>query len=251
MKMIVIVEQIPDPTQVRISRSRAEAITEKAERIIAPDDKNALEEALKLRDEHGVNVIVMAVGPPEVEDALREAMAMGADQAILLSDEAFADLDASGTVAVLGRAIERLGDYELILTGSSSQIGPRLAERLGLPQITNARSLALNQGVIQAQRILLDGYVEVEADLPALVTIVPEANVPRLPPAPDIMDAYRERELTVWNAADLDLDPEELVPVIQVQRTFVPPEREPETLTGEPEEVAQDLVQRLKERGLL
>ena len=251
MNVIVILEQIPNPTQVYISRSRAEAVTAKAERIIAPNDKNALEEALKLRDEHEVNVVALAIGRPDVEDGLREAMAMGADGANLLSDEAFADLDAAGTAAILGRAIERVGDCDLVLTGSSSQIGPRLAERLGLPQITNARSLALGEGVIRAQRVLAEGYVEMEADLPALAAVVPEANVPRLPPAPDIMDAYLEREVTVWNAADLGLDPEELTPVTQVQRAFVPPEQERETLTGEPEEVAQDLARRLRERGLL
>lgn len=281
MKIIVIVKQIPDPTQVYISRSRAEAVTEKAERIIEPNDKNALEEALRLKvanarrttprvigcpqapasvreDERGVNVVALAVGLPEVADALREALAMGADQAILLSDEAFASLDASGTVAVLGRAMERLGDYDLILTGSGSQIGPRLAERLDLPQITNARALTFSERVIRAQRVLADGHnefgkkrIEVEADLPALVTIAPEANVPRFPPAPAIMDAYRDREVTVWSAADLGLDPEELAPVTQVQRTFVPPERERETLTGEPAEVARELVRRLKDQGLL
>jgi electron transfer flavoprotein alpha/beta subunit len=258
MKIIVIIEQIPDPTQVYVSRSRAEAVTAKAERIIAPHDKNALEEALKLRDEHEVSVVALAIGRPDVEDALREAMAMGAEGANLLSDEAFVGLDAAGTVAVLGQAIERGGDYDLVLTGSSSQIGPRLAERLGLPQITNARSLTLEGGVIRAQRVLAEGHnefgkkrIEIEADLPVLVTVAPEANVPRLPLAPEIMDAYREREVTVWNAADLGLETEEMAPLTQAQRTFVPPEREREILTGEPGEVAQDLARRLKERGLL
>jgi electron transfer flavoprotein alpha/beta subunit len=274
MKIIVIVEQIPDPTQVYVSRSRAEAVTAKAERIIAPNDKNALEEALELKDEHEVSVVALAIGPPDVkvantrrttvravgspeppasvcEDALREAMAMGADGAILLSDDAFVGLDAAGTVAILGQAIERVGDYYLVLTGSSSQIGPRLAERLGLPQITNIRSLAFGEGVIRAQGVLAEGYVEMETDLPALVTVASEANVPRLPPAPDIMDAYREREVTVWDAANLGFDPEELAPLTQAQRAFVPPEREREILTGDPEEVAQDLARRLKERGLL
>jgi electron transfer flavoprotein beta subunit len=254
MRVIVPIKQILDPSGVTVNRRAERIFINREEYIINPNDKNALEEALKLKDERGAEVVAVTMGPERADDALREAMAMGADSAFLLTDEAFEKADISVATIVLGKAIQKIGDYDLIIAGcqaadtGSGQLGPRLAEYLGLPQITEVRELvAAGDGKVKARRNQDQGHVEIEASLPALLTVAQDANQPRYPSGARIINAYREWEVTVWGASDLGLEVEELQPLAEEKRISFPPERElGAKITGSPEEAAKELVQHLK-----
>ena len=255
MRVIVPIKQILDPAGFTVHRRLERFFINRKDYIINPNDKNALEEALRLKDAYGAEVIVLSLGEPRVDDALREALAMGADRAFLLTDEAFAKADAAAAVLILGKAIEKIGDYDLVLTGQraldtgASQIGPRLAEYLGLPQVLEVREVSgLDNGKLRAKRNWKGGYAEVEVSMPALLGIAPQANQPRLPHGARIMNAYREWEVTTWGLADLGLTEEELSPLIRLQREAFPPERTlGEIVAGTPEEAAKELAQVLRE----
>jgi electron transfer flavoprotein beta subunit len=255
MRIIVTIKQVLDPAGFTVHRRLERVFINREDYIINPNDKNALEEALRLKDAHGAEVIALSLGEPRVDDALREALAMGADQAFLLTDEAFGKADAAAAALILGRAIEKIGDYDLILTGQravdtgASQIGPRLAEYLGLPQVLEVREVSgLANGKLRAKRNWKEGYAEVEVGLPALLSIAPQANQPRYPHGAHIMNAYREWKVTTWGLADLGLTEEELSPLIRLQREAFPPERTlGELITGTPDEAAKELAQVLRE----
>jgi electron transfer flavoprotein alpha/beta subunit len=257
MRIIVTIKQVLDPAGFSVHRRLGRVFINREDYIINPNDKNALEEALRLKDAHGAEVIALSLGEPRVDDALREALAMGADQVFLLTDDAFAELDAAAAALILGKAIEKIGEYGLILTGQraldtgASQIGPRLAEYLGLPQMLEVREVSsLDNGKLRAKRNWKAGYAEVEVGLPALISIAPQANQPRLPHGARIMNAYREWEVTTWGLADLGLTEEELSPLIGLQRKAFPPERTlGELITGAPEEAAKELAQILKAKS--
>jgi electron transfer flavoprotein beta subunit len=255
MRVIVPIKQILDPAGFTVHRRLERVFVNREDYIINPNDKNALEEALRLKDAHSTEVIALSLGEPRVDDALREALAMGADRAFLLTDKAFADVDTAAAVLILGKAIEKIGDYDLILTGQraldtgASQTGPRLAEYLGLPQALEVRQVSgLDNGKLRAKRNWKGGYAEVEVSLPALLSIAPQANQPRLPHGARIMNAYREWKITTWGLADLGLTEEELSPLIRLQREAFPPERTlEEIVAGTPEEAAKELAQVLRE----
>jgi len=257
MRIIVTIKQILDPAGFTVHRRLERVFINQETYVINPNDKNALETALQLKDAHGAEVVVLSLGEPGVDDALREALAMGADQAFLLTDAAFAETDAAAAALILGQAIEKIGDYDLILTGQraldtgASQTGPRLAEYLGLPQVLGVRQVSgLDNGKLRAERSWKEGLTEVEVGLPALLSVAPQANQPRYPHGARIMNAYREWEVTTWNLADLGLTEEELSPLIGLQRQAFPPERTlGEILTGTPEEVAKELAHILKTRS--
>jgi electron transfer flavoprotein alpha/beta subunit len=253
MRIIVPIKQILDPSGMTVNRRAERIFINREEYIINPNDKNALEEALKLKDEQGAEVVAVTMGPERADDALREALAMGADSAFLLTDEAFEKADISVATTVLGKAIQKIGDYDLILAGcqaadtGAGQLGPRLAEYLGLPQITEVREVVVGDGKVRARRNRGRGYAEAEASLPALLTVAQDANQPRYPPGARIMNAYREWEVTVWRGSDLGLEAADLQPLTEEKRISFPPERELGTkITGAPEEAARELVQHLK-----
>jgi electron transfer flavoprotein beta subunit len=259
MKVIVPIKQVYDPGTVRVSRSRGILDTREAELILNPGDRYGLEEALTLKDEAGAHVVAVTMGPAEAEDILRESLAMGVDEAVLLTDEAFSSLDAPAAVMIVGQAIEKIGDYDLILTGYRSlsegtgEFAPRLAEYLGLPQIVRASHLAVADGKVTARRTLSSGYAVLEARLPAVVSVDQEANIPRHPSLPGSIAAYDENTVTVWGAGDLGLDPDVIAESMrtEVRSSYAGPERERgRTITGEPLQAARELLQELKTRGL-
>ncbi len=257
MRVIVPIKQILDPTGFVVNRRRERIFINREEYIINPCDKNALEEALRLKDERGAEVIAISLGEARADDALREALAMGADSAILLSDEILAQADISAAAKALAAAIERIGDYDLILVGQESadtgagQMGPRLAEALGLAQICEVRQFSVADGKVRAKRPWRGSYIEVEAPLPAVLTIAPDVNKPRYPHGARILNAYREWEVTTWGVADLGLTEEELAPIVEFRgRTFPPPREFGERITGSPEEAARELVQYLASKRL-
>jgi electron transfer flavoprotein beta subunit len=261
MRIVVCIKQIPDPEKVRLSSRTGALVREGVPDIVNPEDKNAIEEALKLRDAGlDVEIVALSMGPPEAATALREALAMGADRAILLSDAAFTDADAMATANALGLAVKHLGDYDLVLCGrqaiddNAAQVGPQLAEYLHIPQITEVRELAIDDGKVRAKRMLEDGYEEIETPLPALLTILSQANTPRHPRAASIFRVHRQ-EVTVWGAKDVNADEEEVGAKgspTQVKRMFAPePKAAGEMLAGSEEEMVKALVRRLRSRNLI
>jgi electron transfer flavoprotein beta subunit len=259
MKVIVPIKQVYDRGTIRVSRSRGILDTREAEMMMNPGDRHALEEALKLKDERGARVVTISMGPGEAEDILREALAMDVDEAVLVSDEDFANVDASAAVMILGEAIKKLGDYDLILTGyraageGTGEFGPRLSQYLGLPQVLRASHLTVNGGRLIARRMLSSGYAMVEAELPVVAAVDDGANKPRHPSLPGSIAAYDERSVTVWGAHDLGLTPENIAEssCTEVRSSFAGPERERGRLiTSSPREAAREVLEELKSRGL-
>ncbi|MBM3135956.1 MAG: electron transfer flavoprotein subunit beta/FixA family protein [Chloroflexi bacterium] len=261
MRIIVTIKQVPDTTNVKIDPRTGTLIREGVPSIINPEDKNALEAALQLRERYGGEVIAISMGPPQAEDAMREALAIGADQAVLLTDRALAGADTWATAYTLGTAIKKIGNYDLILSGrqaidgDTAQVGPQLAEFLDLPQVTYVRELKITDHKVVAQRTLEDGFEEIEAPLPALLTITKEANKPRYPHAAAIMNAYRQQTVTTWNAEALAADPQSIGlegSPTQVKRSFSPePRGAGEVLTGPPSEQVKSLVGRLRAKNIV
>ncbi|MCD3283618.1 electron transfer flavoprotein subunit beta/FixA family protein, partial [Clostridium botulinum C/D] len=168
-------KQVPDTNQVKIDPVTGTLIREGVPSIINPEDKNALEEALRLKDENGATVTVISMGPPQAEAALREAMAMGADDAILISDRAFAGADTLATSYALAGALKKL-DYDFILAGrqaidgDTAQVGPEIAEHLGIPQITYVEKVDVEGDKLTVRRALENGYEVLEVQTPCLLT---------------------------------------------------------------------------------
>ncbi len=258
MKIVVPIKQILDPAGVLVRADKERIFINREEYIISPGDKCALEAALQVKDATGAEVVAVSMGPPRADDALREALAMGADAAYLLADEAFKEADVAATARVLAAAVDKIGGVELIVAGQRSadtgagQVGPRLAELLGLAQVTGVWALAVEDGAVRATRRWGDGFAAVEAPLPALVAVVEGSNKPRLPHGARIMSAYREWSVTTWGVADLGLDAAALRPLIAYRgQSFPPPPETGEILRGDPAQVAQELVQTLKLQKLL
>jgi electron transfer flavoprotein alpha/beta subunit len=256
MKIIVPVQQVFDPKQIRIS-SQGRLISEGAARVIEGASKAALEAALRLKDTLGGTVDVIALGGPEAEESLREAQAMGADHAYLVDGASFSSPDAGVVAMSLGVAIQRIGEVDLIVVGEGGALsGPMLAESLGVPQVTQAVNLAIDAGGRLTVGQAWDGGVRhVRASLPALVTVATKDYVPRFPHVARVMAVFNEPTLTVWSAADLGLETDQIsaeASRTQVRRTAAPEARVlGERITGTPEEQAKSLVGKLRARGLL
>ncbi len=259
MKVIVLVKQVYDPRTVRVSRSRGVLDTRQAEMTMNVGDRFALEEALRLKQGQGAQVVAISMGPAEAEDILREALAMGVDEVVLLTDGAFSNVDASAAATVLGEAIKKVGDYDLILTGyraagdGTGELAPRLAGYLELPQMVRARQLAVDDGELTARRTLSTGYALLQAELPVVVSVDEGANNPRHPSLPGSIAAYEQRMVTVWDAGDLGLTSESIAEsaCTEVRGTSAGPERERGTIIdGELPDAARELVRELRARGL-
>ena len=260
MNIIVCVKQVPDTTDVRIDPKTGTLIREGVPSIVNPDDKHALEEALRLKEKFGGKVTVLSMGPPQAGDALRECSAMGADDMVLLCDRAFAGADTWATSYTLGEAAKKIG-YDLIICGreaidgDTAQIGPQMAEHLELPQITYVRKVEMGDGKIICERTLEDGYERVEANLPALITVIADLNKPRYPSVRGIVEAYREKQITTWTAADITADTTCIGldgSPTSVKRSFAPePKGEGELLQGPTNEVCSQLVAKLKEKNVV
>ncbi len=259
MKIIVCIKQVPNTNEVKIDPKTGTLIREGVPSIINPDDKNALEAALVLKEQKGGKVTVITMGPPQADVALREALAMGADEAILLSDRAFAGADTWATSLTLAKAIKKIGDFDLIfcgrqaIDGDTAQVGPEIAEHLDIPQVTYVRKiLSLDAGKVVVERALEDGYEVIEAKLPVLLTAVKELNVPRYPSVSGIVDAFSEKQLQVWGAEKIGAEPEKIGlkgSPTQVKRTFTPPVKGAgKILNGTPKEAVQSLVLELREK---
>ena len=262
MNIVVCIKQVPDAQSVHFDTERGTLVRGEAEAIINPFDLHALEAGIQMRDSYGGEVVVLTMGPPQAEDALREALGLGADRGILLSDRAFAGADTLATTYTLAKAIDRLGPVDLVLCGrqaidgDTAQVGPGLATRLGIPCVTSVSTLeVLDDGkTMHLRRVCEEGYDLIEVEMPALLTVMASLNTPRLPSLKGKMRAGKA-EIPVWDAQELGAEPGRVGLVgspTQVVSTSVPKfEARREMLEGSPEGQVEALVARLKEAGIL
>lgn len=212
MKNIVVcIKQVPDTTEVKLDPVTGTLIRDGVPSIINPDDKAALEVALQIKEKTGAAVTVVSMGPAQADVALREALAMGADEAVLVSDRKFGGADTWATSSTIAGAIKKL-DYDLIVAGrqaidgDTAQVGPQIAEHLGLPVISYAEDIKVEGDSVIVKRQYEDRYHEVKAKMPCLITALSELNEPRYMTPGGIFDAC-DKEVTVWGRADLkDVD---------------------------------------------
>ena len=263
MNIIVCLKQVPDTNEVKIDPVKGTLIREGVPSIINPDDRNALEEALKIKDKcKDTTVTILSMGPPQADVALREALAMGADKAILLSDRAFAGSDTWATSTAIASAIKKIGDYDIIfcgrqaIDGDTAQVGPQMAEHLGIPQITYVEELEVLDGKVRAKRALEDGYFVIESEMPVLLTAIKELNEPRYPSIKGIYKSYRENNVSVWSANNYEVDRNNIGldgSPTEVNKSFTPQGKatEVEMLNGSASESARQLIVRLKERKII
>lgn len=211
MKIIVCVKQVPDTTEVRLDPVTGTLIREGIPSIINPDDKAGLEAALRLKDRYEAHVTVLTMGPPQADLALREALAMGADEAILLTDRAFGGADTWATSSTLASALSAL-EYDLIITGrqaidgDTAQVGPQIAEHLGIPNISYAEELRIEGNTVVVRRQYEDRFHLLRAEMPCLVTTLSELNEPRYMTPRGIFEAFRDRTVKILTRADLAID---------------------------------------------
>jgi len=234
---IVCIKQVPDTTDVRINPETNTLVREGVESIINPFDTYAIEEALLLKEKFGGKVTVVSMGPPQAMEALKEAVAMGCDEAILLSDRAFAGADTWATAYTLAQAVREIGEFDILLCGKQAidgdtgQVGPGIARQLGVTQLTyvfKIQEIDFDSRVIRVERLLEEGREVVESSLPAVLTVVKDINQPRYPSFRGIRRATR-MEIPVWDAQALSsADPKHLGlsgSPTQVVRIFTPPPR--------------------------
>lgn len=254
MNIIVCIKQVPDTSEVKIDPVTNTIVREGVPSIINPFDENAIEEAVRLVEQHGGKVTVISMGPPQAEAALREALAMGADEAILVSDRCFAASDTLATSYVLSSAIRNIGEYDLIFCGKqafdgdTAQVPPGVAEHLGIPQVTFAIGLEVDGKKLRVRRLLEDEFEIVEARMPCMVTVVKQINEPRRPGIKAKM-AAKKKEVQVWDSACIEANAclcgFDGSPT-RVMRTFAPSHDHPtERFEGEPADTARQVVERL------
>jgi len=263
MEIIVLIKQVPDTTDVKIDPKTGTLVREGVETIINPDDLHAIEAALTLKERLGGNVTAISMGPPQAIDAISEAMGMGVDRGILLSDKAFAGADTWATSYTLGKAIEKLGSYDLVICGrqaidgDTAQIGPQVAEYLGIPQVTYVFEIEeVGQGGVLVKRMLEDGYERVRCKIPALLTVVSRLNEPRYPLVGLLLDACKDdASIEVWNRVDIEVESSNVGlsgSLTHVIKTFAPKfKRKTEILEGDTKTVVAELVGKLREKKLI
>jgi electron transfer flavoprotein beta subunit len=263
MKIIVLVKQVPNTAEVKLDPKTGNLIREGIESIINPDDRHALEAAARLKEVAGGKVTVLSMGPPQAIDAVSEAMGMGADEGILLTDRAFAGADTWATSSTLGKAVETIGAFDVILCGrqaidgDTAQIGPQVADYLKIPQVTYVFGIEeIKAKSLVVKRRLEDGFERVECDLPALLTVIGEMNTPRYPLVNRLIDACREKApLKIWNAADIGVQTRDIGlegSLTHVIKTFAPKlQRQIEMIQGDAKTAVKTLAGKLKEKKLL
>ena len=213
-KIIVCAKQVPDTNEIKIDPVTKTLVREGVRSILNHDDANALEEALKIKDIYpDTHITVLSMGPMQAKYMLRECLAMGADAAVLASDRALGGSDTWATSNALAAAINKLGDFDLIfagrqaIDGDTAQVGPQLAEKLGLPQVTYVTDFKIEQDMknITVKRALEDGYEVIRIKTPCVLTAIKELNSPRYMSIRGIYNAIRE-DIPLWGAKELEID---------------------------------------------
>lgn len=210
MKIIVCIKQVPDTTEVRLDPKTGTLIREGVPSIINPDDKAGLEAALRLKDLYGAHVTAISMGPFQAETALREALAMGADHAVLVTDRLFGGADTWATSSTLASAIRKF-EYDLIITGrqaidgDTAQVGPQIAEHLGIPNVSYTEEMELDGDSLKVKRQFEDRSHQIKVSFPCLITALAELNAPRYMTAGGIFDAWESKEIQILSRVDLDV----------------------------------------------
>jgi electron transfer flavoprotein beta subunit len=258
-RIIVCLKQAIDVSQLKVDPATRQPMTASAPRKMSDFDKNALEEATKIKEKLGdIEIFTVTVGSEDAKAVLREALAMGADKAFFVNDPDFKDIDTSGTAYILAEATKKIGECSLILCGETSLdsfsglVGSRLAELLNLPQMTSVRKITVDDATITAERTLEDAIETVKAKMPALVSVTREINQPRIPSLMMIMKASK-KEIVTWTASDLKLDRDKIASKIEVVEVLAPKtERKKIKITGEnAQEIADKLAKALVQEGII
>ncbi|MGL5352621.1 MAG: electron transfer flavoprotein subunit beta [Clostridium sp.] len=237
MNIVVCLKQVPDTTAVKIDPKTGTLIRDGVPSIINPEDKHALEEALNIKEATGATVTVISMGPPQAQNALREALCMGADDAILITDRAFAGADTLATSKALAGALKKV-KYDIIfagrqaIDGDTAQVGPEIAEHLDIPQITYVQDVTIEEDGLLVNRALEDGYELIKVQTPVLLTAIKELNEPRYMHVQHIF-ATVDKKITIWSADDIEVDKAEL------------------GLKGSPTKVKKSMTKELKGAGEL
>ncbi len=261
MNIVVCLKQVPGTTEVKVDSQTNTLIREGIKNIINPFDTYALEEGVRIKEWCGGKVTVISMGPPQAEEALREAISLGADEVVLLSDKALAGADTLATAYTLAGAINKLGQYDIIICGrqtidgDTGQVGPELAEMLGIPFVAYVSQIEeIANGHMRVQRMVEEGHEVIEAPLPAVITVVKEINVPRLPSLRGIAKS-KSAVVPVWTVQDLAVDQgmvglsgsaTRVIKIFFPQRTC-----QGEIFQGELEGQVESLVGKLKNAGLV
>ena len=261
MNIIVCIKQVPDSSQVKVDPKTGTLIRAGVPSILNPYDHFALEKALEIKAQTGAKVTVLSMGPNQALAVLRLALAVGADEGILLSDRAFAGSDTWATSYALATAIRKIGKYDLILCGQmaidgdTAQTGPGIARQLNIPQITFCTHVDASGNQVMAKKLIEGGKQILQADMPVLITMTTPADY--APKYPSFLAAHKAQEKTVhtWTAADIGADPHKLGlegSPTRVDRIFPPPARpKGEMFAGSPVELANKLVEILKKESFV
>ncbi len=261
MNIVVCLKQVPGTTEVKIDPNTNTLIRQGIPNIINPFDTYALEEAVRIKEKHGGKVIVITMSPPQADVALREAVSLGADEAVLLSDRAFAGADTWATANTLSQAVKKLGACDLIICGrqtidgDTGQVGPEMSEMLGIPFVAYvSRIEEIADGKIRVTRAIEEGHEVIETALPAIITVAKEINVPRLPSLRGMMKS-KSAKITVWGIKELGVDPNTVGLAgssTQVIKIFFPQRvSKAKILAGDAVAQVDTLIDKLKEAKLL
>jgi electron transfer flavoprotein beta subunit len=261
MNIVVCLKQVPGTTEVKINPQTNTLIRQGIQNIINPFDTYALEEGVRLKEKYGGKVTAVSMGPPQAVDMLKEAISLGVDDAVLLSDVAFAGADTWATAYTLAGAIKKIGQVDLIICGRQStdgdtaQVGPEMAEMLNIPFVAYVGQVEeLLHGEIRLKRMIEEGYEVIQSPLPLVITVTKEINVPRLPSLRGIMKS-RSAKIPVWTVQDLGLDPGKVGlngSYTRVIKIFTPRrEKKAEILQGEPVFQVTCLIDKLKDNKLI
>jgi electron transfer flavoprotein beta subunit len=254
VRVVVCAKQVYDVEGLKVDPNSRSLITERVERKISDFDKNALEEALRIREKLGGSVTVVTLGPPAASDAAKEALNMGADDAYVICGADMEQIDSRATSEMLAAAIRRIGEFDLVICGDASidmysgQVGPRLAERLGLPQISHANKVTVNGSMVTAQRDLEEADETVEAPMPVLLTVTKETNEPRIPTITMIIKASKKTVKTL-DVGELGTP---FATSVKVLKALAPTtKRRKEAIEGKPAEIAESLARQLLREGVV
>jgi len=256
MNIIVCIKQVPETTKVKINPETNTLIREGVKSIINPFDMYAIEEAIRLKERFGGKVTVISMGPPQAESALREAISMGADEAVLICDRAFAGSDTWATSFTLASAIKKIGDYNLIICGKqasdgdTAQVGPGISVHLDIPQVTYVKKIEeITDKKARVERMTEEGYEVIEAPLPLLISVVKEINEPRIPSLRGMLKA-KKAEIKSLGTKDIAVDSEQVGlkgSPTQVVKIFTPvPRKGGQILQGDTADVVNKLAELLK-----
>lgn len=256
MDIIVCIKQVPNTTDVKIDPKTNTLIREGVESVINPFDSYAIEESVRLKERFGGKVTAVSMGPPQAEISLKEAVSLGVDEIVLVSDRAFAGSDTWATSYTLSKAIEKIGKYDFIICGKqasdgdTAQVGPGISSHLGIPQVAYVKKIEeVKDSLAKVERMTEEGYEVVEIPIPCLLTVVKEINEPRLPSLKGKMKA-KSAKAVVWKAGDIDCDPKNIGlegSPTKVVKIFTPPCREKgQILEGDTKEIADKLIDVLK-----